>query len=47
MKLALNCKTHDGKKETWVYDNTTNEILMGKENSLTSQTMKDFKPMRS
>lgn len=29
MKLALNCKTHDGKKETWVYDNTTNEIFNG------------------
>lgn len=29
MKLALNCKTHDGKNETWVYDNETNEIFDG------------------
>lgn len=26
MKLRLNCKTHDGRKVAWVYDNTTNEL---------------------
>ena len=29
MKLALNCRAHDGKNETWVYDNVTNEIFDG------------------
>ncbi len=32
MKLALNCRTHDGKNETWVYDNVTNEIFDGQGN---------------
>lgn len=26
MKLRLNCKTHDGRKVSWVYDNSTNEL---------------------
>lgn len=26
MKLALNCKTHDGRSVVWSYDNTTNEL---------------------
>lgn len=29
MKLALHCKTHEGKNETWVYDNVLNEIYDG------------------
>ena len=29
MKLALHCKTHEGKNETWVYDNVLNEVYDG------------------
>lgn len=32
MKLALNCKTHEGKSEQWIYDNVTNEIFDGARN---------------
>ena len=26
MKLSLNCRTHEGKPVTWLYDHVTNEI---------------------
>jgi uncharacterized protein len=29
MKLALYCKTHDSKKEIWIYDNVSNELFDG------------------
>ena len=29
MKLALHCKTYEGKNETWVYDNVLNEVYDG------------------